>query len=461
MIADTPGAVSATTEDPLRVLRRLGQSIWLDYFRRRLITSGDLRRLIEEHGITGVTINPSIFEKSLESSDYDDAIRVIALRGTVDATKVYEQLAIEDIQSAADTLRPVYDQTEGRDGFVSLEVSPLLARDTRGTIEEARRLWAAIDRDNAMIKVPGTLEGVPAVRQLTEEGLNVNITLLFSRAAYEAVAQAWLEGLEARLARGQEVSRVASVASFFVSRIDTAVDGLVASRLQEASHSDQQGLLQGLLGKVAIANAKLAYQWYESFIRSDRWQAVAARGAGTQRLLWASTSTKNPEYRDVLYVEELIGPDTITTITPATLSAFRDHGRPRRSITENRAEAHQTIAALAKAGISLDTVTAQVLDHGIQTFVEAFEKLLHALERRLTTTEEVAPMSQAKPSEARVSKRQEYRTPSLQNPSPPADADAIAKRAYNRFMSRGYSHGHDVEDWLVAEQELLAEVPNG
>jgi transaldolase / glucose-6-phosphate isomerase len=383
---DTDHAIAETSSSPLRGLQQLGQSIWLDYIRRHLITSGEFRRLVENSGVTGVTANPSIFEKAiLESTDYEDALAELARRGISDPKMVYEALAITDIQAAADTLQSTYVNTEGGDGFVSLEVSPLLAHDTAGTIEEARRLWAAIGRENVMIKVPGTLEGVPAVRQLTEEGINVNITLLFSRAAYEAVAEAYLAGLEERIARGRDVSRVASVASFFVSRIDTAVDTLLTGRLKNTSGPDQSALLEELLGTVAIANAKLAYAWYQRFIRTDRWKEAAARGARTQRLLWASTSTKNPRYRDVRYIEELIGPDTINTITPATLAAFRDHGRARTSLTENVTQAHATMAALARAGISLEAVTAQVLDNGVQLFVEAFDKLLAAIQRKLST----------------------------------------------------------------------------
>lgn len=384
------GGVGATqtSSSPVRRLQELGQSIWLDYIQRQLITSGELRRLVDNTGVTGVTANPSIFEKAiLESTDYEDALSALARQGIRDAKTIYEALAITDIQAAADILRSTYDDTKGRDGFVSLEVSPLLAHDTRRTVEEARRLWTAIGRDNVMIKVPGTLEGVPAVRQLTGEGINVNITLLFSRTAYEAVAEAYLEGLEDRLAQGHDISHVASVASFFVSRIDTAVDTLLASRLKEVSNSDEAALLQSLLGKIAIANAKLAYQWYVHFIARDRWTAVAARGARSQRLLWASTSTKNPRYRDVLYVEELIGTDTINTLTPATLEAFGDHGHARSSLTKNVTQAQATMAGLAKAGISLDVVTAQVLDNGIKLFVEAFDKLLDAIQRKLSAIE--------------------------------------------------------------------------
>jgi transaldolase/glucose-6-phosphate isomerase len=378
------GTETARTSDSLHRLRQLGQSIWLDYIRRHLITSGELQQLVDHSAVTGITANPSIFEKAiLGSTDYQDALATIAKAGACDAKSAYETLAIADIRDAAAILQSVYDDTRGRDGFVSLEVSPLLAHDTQGTIAEARRLWAAIGRKNIMIKVPGTVEGVPAIKQLTEDGINVNVTLLFSLAAYEAVAQAYLEGLEARVARGDDVEHIASVASFFVSRIDTAVDALIADRLKHASNADDHARLQGLVGQVAIANAKLAYEWYEHFIQTGRWAAVAAKGARSQRLLWASTSTKNPEYRDVLYVEELIGPDTIDTMTPATIEAFRDHGRARATLAEDVTQAHETMAALSRTGISIDAVTTQLLHDGIRLFADAFNKLLDAIQHKM------------------------------------------------------------------------------
>jgi transaldolase/glucose-6-phosphate isomerase len=383
-IMDTAAADKVASR-PLRDLHELGQSIWLDYIRRHLITSGELQQLVDSSNVTGITANPSIFEKAIVgSTDYADALARIAKSGTcADAKTAYETLAIGDIQDAAEILQPVYDETHGTDGFVSLEVSPLLAHDTQGTIDEARRLWAAIGRKNVMIKVPGTVEGVPAIRQLTDDGINVNITLLFSLGAYEAVAYAYLEGLEARLARGDAIGHIASVASFFVSRIDTAVDTLIGNRLNEVSDVEERAQLRALQGRVAIANAKLAYQWYEHFVETGRWAQVADKGAHPQRLLWASTSTKNPQYRDVLYVEELIGPDTIDTMTPATLDAFRDHGHPRVTLTEDVAQAHETMAALSRAGISIDAVTARLLDDGIRLFADAFGKLLDAVDRKL------------------------------------------------------------------------------
>ncbi|HYL79726.1 MAG TPA: bifunctional transaldolase/phosoglucose isomerase, partial [Candidatus Acidoferrum sp.] len=369
--------------NPLKNLAEYGQSVWLDYIRRGLITSGELARLIQEDGLKGVTSNPSIFEKAIAgSTDYAAALDELRGRPELDAMALYEQLAIRDIQDAASVLRPVHEATNRRDGYVSLEVSPALAHDTRRTVEEARRLWKAVGRDNVMIKVPGTPEGIPAVEQLTGEGINVNVTLLFDLDAYGRVALAYLAGLEALAARGGDVSRVASVASFFVSRIDAAVDGQVAERLKNSTRPEDQALLRSLPGKVAIANAKLAYQRYTEIYQGARWQALAGKGARTQRLLWASTGTKNPAYRDVLYVEELIGPDTVNTIPPATLDAFRDHGRPRASLQEGLAEARETMARLARAGISLKEVTDRLLQDGVHLFAEAFDKLLAAVETR-------------------------------------------------------------------------------
>lgn len=370
------------TINPLRALAAFGQSIWLDYIRRSSITSGELKRLIDEDGLRGVTSNPSIFEKAIAgSTDYDQAFASMTKSEDRDAKHLYEQLAIADIQAAADLLRPAYDETKRRDGYVSLEVSPYLANDTNGTIDEARRLWATVNRPNVMIKVPGTPAGVPAIQRLTAEGININVTLLFARAAYEAVAVAFTAGLEERVQAGQAIDHLASVASFFVSRIDTAVDNLLTAKIKSASDSTR-GTFESLLGKVAIANAKLAYQMYLSRIETPRWRALAAKGAQSQRLLWASTGTKNPAYRDVLYVEELIGPDTVNTIPPATLDAFREHGRPRASLTEDIEGARATLSALETAGISLDEVTAKLLDDAVRLFADAFDKLLGAVERK-------------------------------------------------------------------------------
>jgi transaldolase/glucose-6-phosphate isomerase len=367
-------------ENRLRALEVFGQSVWLDYIRRSLIDSGELRRLIAEDGVRGVTSNPAIFEKAVAgSSDYREMLEAPGARA-LDAKTLYERLAVRDIQDTCDALRTVYEETARRDGYVSLEVSPLLAHDTAGTVDEARRLWSAVGRENAMIKVPATAEGIPAIEQLISEGINVNVTLLFSLQAYERVAEAYIAGLERLIGRGGDATRVASVASFFISRIDTAVDALIATRVQASTNARARTVLKNLTGRVAIASAKLAYQRYQQVFSGGRWQAVAARGAGPQRLLWASTGVKNPSYRDVLYIEELIGADTVNTIPPETFEAFRDHGRPRASLTEDVDAARDVMDALGQAGIPISEVTDRLLTAGVQLFEEAFARLLKAVE---------------------------------------------------------------------------------
>ena len=370
-------------ENPLRALQVFRQSVWLDYIRRSLITSGELRRLIDEDGLRGVTSNPAIFEKAITgSSDYRTVLERPDVR-TLDTKILYEQLAVQDIRDAADALRPVYDETARRDGYVSLEVSPLLAYHATATLDEARRLWRAVERDNLMIKIPATPQGIPAVRELIGEGINVNVTLLFDRDSYERVARAQIAGLEAYAARGGELKRIGSVASFFISRIDTAIDTLAATRLRTRErNANEISLLRDLSGKVAIANAKLTYQRFKELYSGRRWEALADQGAQTQRLLWASTGTKNPNYRDVLYIEELIGPDTVNTIPPATFDAFRDHGRPRASLEEDLESAADTLSTLAEVGISMKEVANKLLVEGVQLFSDAFEKLLKALEKQ-------------------------------------------------------------------------------
>ena len=365
-------AVSKPTNPLVDVLVQ-GQSIWYDNIRRSLITSGELGRMIEEDGLRGVTSNPAIFEQAITgSTDYVEAIRELGGRG-LDAKTLFEELAIRDIQDAADALHPVYEDSGRRDGHVSLEVSPTLAHDTDGTVAEAVRLWEAVDRENLMIKVPATAAGIPAIRALIAKEINVNVTLLFSTAAYEQVAEAYLSGLEEHAGAGGDVSRVASVASFFISRIDSAVDARLADRLEPAA--------QHLHGKVAIANAKLTYARFGELFSGERWDALDARGAQKQRLLWASTGTKNPAYSDVLYVEELIGPDTVNTIPPATYDAFRDHGRVRATLEADLDEAHDTMASLGDLGIDFDEITDRLLDEGVRLFVEAFDSLLAAVEQ--------------------------------------------------------------------------------
>jgi transaldolase/glucose-6-phosphate isomerase len=375
-------AKMVTLENPLRALQVFGQSVWLDYIRRTLITSGELRVLIDEDGLRGVTSNPAIFEKAVSgSADYLDVLQRADAR-SLDAKTLYERLAIRDVSEAADALHGVYAETGRRDGYVSLEVSPHLAFDTTGTLDEARRLWRAVGRENLMIKVPATPQGIPAVRQLIGEGINVNATLLFAQDMYEQVANAYLSGLEDRAARGGDLERVASVASFFVSRVDTAIDALMVARQEEMPNAATEGVARALRGKVAIANAKLAYQRYQELFSGPRWQALAGRGAQTQRLLWASTGTKDPHYSDVFYVEELVGPDTVTTIPPATLDAFRDHGRPRARLADDLDSARDTMAALAEAGISMTKVADGLLAEGVQSFSDAFDKLLAAVKKQ-------------------------------------------------------------------------------
>jgi transaldolase/glucose-6-phosphate isomerase len=368
----------------LKALQTYDQSVWLDYIGRHLITSGELQRLIDEDGLRGMTSNPAIFEKAISgSADY--AASLTALGGlNLDAAGLYERLAIHDIQDAADILRPVYEQTQRGDGYVSLEVSPYLAHDTQGTIQEARRLWQTVGRPNIMIKVPATPAGLPAIEQLISEAINVNVTLLFSQAVYERVAQAYIAGLQRLAAQGGEVGQVASVASFFISRIDTAIDAQLQARLKAATTAQERMLLRSLMGKVAIANGKLTYQRYKAIFRGASWEALAAKGARKQRVLWASTSTKNPHYRDVMYVEELIGPDTVNTMPPATLEAFRDHGRPRASLEEDIEVARDTMEVLEQVGISMAEVTEKLLEEGVRLFAEPFDKLLDALGHRGT-----------------------------------------------------------------------------
>jgi transaldolase/glucose-6-phosphate isomerase len=370
--------VGAKGVNPLKALLEFGQSPWMDYIRRDLLTSGGLKKMIQEDGLMGMTSNPTIFEKAITNSkDYADILESPEAK-KLDAKGVYEKIAIRDVQDASDIFKGVYQQTKRRDGYVSLEVSPLLANDTQGTIDEARRLWKTVGRENVMIKVPGTKEGLPAIRQLLEEGININITLLFAQSVYEQVAELFIAALEARAKKGQDISHIASVASFFVSRIDSMIDGQIDAKLKTETDAGKRALLTGLQGKVAIANAKLTYRKYQEIYGTPRWKALAAKGAQTQRLLWASTSTKNPKYRDVMYVEELIGPDTVDTIPPATFDAFRDHGRARPSLTENVDEAAKVMASLEKAGISMKEVTEKLVVDGVKLFADAFKQLLEA-----------------------------------------------------------------------------------
>jgi transaldolase/glucose-6-phosphate isomerase len=383
-MSDMDSVVNAGTQDvgnPLKQLSAYGQSPWLDFIRRSYVEDGSLKRLVDEDGLGGVTSNPSIFEKAMGSgSDYDSQFKALAASGEHDANSLYETMAVDDIRHAADVLRPVYDRTGGLDGFVSLEVSPYLALRTEDTVAEARRLWAWVDRPNLMVKVPGTDQGVPAIRQLIEDGLNINVTLLFSVDAYKAVADAYMAGLEARHGKGLPVRGISSVASFFVSRIDAAIDKKIDARV--AAGDAQSPGLKAVRGKVAIANAKLAYAWYQGISASKRWLALHEAGANPQRLLWASTGTKDKAYSDVLYVEELIGRDTVNTMPPATMDAFRDHGKPRESLTEDVDGARATLDAAEKLGLDLPGVTEQLVDDGVRLFADAADNLLGAVAKK-------------------------------------------------------------------------------
>jgi transaldolase len=367
----------------LQALGAAGQSIWLDYMQRSLVTQGELARLIENDGIRGLTSNPTIFQKAVESSpDYDHLFAEMASRGA-GVAEAYDALTLRDIRDAARTFRPVWEATARRDGYCSLEVSPKLAHDTKGSIEEARRLWKALGAPNVMIKIPGTNEGVPAIEQCIGEGLNINVTLLFSQEAYVAVAEAFLRGLERRAREGQDISGVASVASFFVSRIDSEVEKRIAQARSGGVDERRSRLFDEVTGKVAIANAKLAYRRYQALFAGPRWEALSKKGARSQRVLWASTGTKSAKYSDVLYIEELIGPDTVNTVPPATLDAFRDHGKVRPSLTEDLPAAEATMRRLEESGISMAAVTEALVVDGVKKFADSFDELNQAIGQKL------------------------------------------------------------------------------
>jgi transaldolase len=368
------------SSNALKRLATLGQSIWLDYIRRDLIASGKLRHLIEEDGLRGMTSNPAIFEKAIaESHDYDEDIRVTALKGK-STEAIYETLSQCDVQSAADEFRPLYDETDGRDGYVSLEVNPHLAHDANGTTTEGRRLWSALNRPNVLIKVPATADGLHAIKQLISEGISVNATLLFGLPRYRQVAEAYIAGIEARVAQGKPVKHIASVASFFVSRIDALVDPLLEKVIAQGGEKAEQA--KQARGQTAIASAKMAYQIYKEIFGGDRFMKLAAQGARDQRLLWASTSTKNPDYSDVKYVEALIGRDTVNTVPMETLDAYRDHGEPKARLEEDVEEGSRVLRRLPELGIGIDDVTRQLEDEGVDKFDKPFDKLLTTLAQR-------------------------------------------------------------------------------
>ena len=366
--------------NPLLDTQALGQSIWMDFIRRGMISSGQLRRLIEEDGVSGLTSNPSIFDKAIsETDDYDEAIRTLTFEGKT-AEEIYQALTVQDIQQAADLLHPLYDRTDGQDGFVSLEVSPRLAYDTDGTIEEARRLWSLVDRPNSMIKVPATREGIPAIQHLIGEGININITLLFSLSRYREVVNAYLNGLEILAAKENNLKHMASVASFFLSRIDLLVDPILEQK--RLAGGPQAEIAARLQGHTAIASAKVAYQIYNEMFRSDRFLKLAEKGGRVQRLLWASTSTKNPDDSDIKYIEPLIGRDTINTLPLETLAAYRDHGHPTQSLEENLSKAYHVLGDLSFVGIDLNIVTQDLEDQGVKKFVTALDRLMASLKEK-------------------------------------------------------------------------------
>lgn len=369
--------------DRLRHLQECGQSYWLDNLTRRMINNGELRKRVAEQGLRGVTSNPHTFHKAIAQGDgYDEQIAQL-VHAQTPTTELYERLVVTDVQTACDIFRPVYDETNGEDGFVSLEVSPHLAHDADGAMQEARRLWALVARPNVLIKIPGTAAGVPAIEQMLYEGVNINITLLFSVPRYEAVASAYMKALERRIAEGKSVDHVASVASFFLSRIDVLVDQLLHHRILPQTRKGDGPYPEALLGRVAIANAKLAYDSFTQLFRSERWQALARQGARLQRPLWASTGTKNPQYSDVRYVEPLIGPYTVTTMPEETMAAVADHGVIKENtVTEEREEARQVFHDLRTLGVDFNCVTWQLENEGVQKFIEPYDALMSALREK-------------------------------------------------------------------------------
>src|SRR5579875_187898 len=368
--------------NPLLELKALGQSIWLDDIDRGQLLSGAFKRLVEEDGLAGATGNPTIFEHSITHDTTYNEQMLELIRAGKNARTIYETLAMTDVRMVADLLCPFYERTGGQDGFVSIEVSPFLAQDTEGTLAEVRRFWQSIDRPNLMVKIPATPAGIPAIRQALTEGININITLIFSLENYQQVAEAYLAALEARVAAGKDIARVASVASFFVSRVDVLVDALLEEKVQATHESDERQKLKALQGRIAIANARLAYQEFKRLFSSERFAALLRRGARVQRPLWASTGAKNPAYRDVLYIEELIGPNTVNTMPLKTLEGFRNHGRARLSIEDRLAEAQADLAALEAVGLHYDQITAQLQTEGVQKFIKSFQQLFQCIDRK-------------------------------------------------------------------------------
>ncbi len=375
-----------TTTNHILEIEQLGQSIWMDNLTRDLIQSGELQRLIETRGLRGITSNPAIFEKAIAGNKIYDADIEKGARAGLPTYKIYESLVFEDIRNACDMFRPIYEESNGLDGYISIEVPPTIAHDTQATIEEARRYYQEIGRENVMIKIPGTSAGLPAVEQVIADGINVNVTLLFSVDSYVNCFWAYIKGLEKRAAEGKDISNIASVASFFLSRIDSNIDARIDNKLKAGVESiNVEAKLRAVKGKIAIANAKIAYQKYKEIVQSDRWQALAEKGAKVQRLLWASTGTKNPEYSDVMYVDELVGPDTVNTLPPATIEACADHCSAENRIESNIQEAYNLIESLKDPDIDIDInqVMDELLSDGIEKFVQPFQSLMNSLEEKV------------------------------------------------------------------------------
>ena len=368
--------------NPLVELQKQGQSVWYDNIDRSQLTSGQFKTMLDADGILGVTANPTIFEKSISAGHaYDDQITQLIKEGK-STNEIYEAVVIKDIRTVADLLRPIYEQSEGKDGYVSLEVSPKLANDTDGTIAEAKRFWGMVERPNLMIKIPATPAGVPAIHEVISSGINVNVTLIFSIEAYRNVTEAYISALEARHSRGEDIKKLASVASFFISRVDTLVDKLLEDKIKASSNEGEKAQLKALEGKAAIANARIVYQDFKKIFGTARFETLKQAGAHVQRPLWASTSTKNPAYRDVLYAEELVGPDTVDTMPLETINSFRDHGKPRFSIEDDIPGSQAALDALEKQGIHYKEVTQQLLDEGVKKFADSFHQLFEGVDSK-------------------------------------------------------------------------------
>ena len=424
-------------DNRLSAVYALGQSIWYDNIRRGLITSGDLQKLIDDDAVVGVTSNPTIFEKAIDgSTDYDDAIKHVVSQGITDPKQVFEAIAVEDIQMAADVLRPIYERTDGLDGYISLEVSPVAANDTQKTIAEARHLFHRVSRPNVMIKIPATEEGLPAIEQMIYEGVNINVTLIFSLDRYERVAEAYIRGLDHRRRDGQRVTGIASVASFFVSRVDTLVDKLLDEKIAATHDDSEKEALRALQGKAAIANARLAYEKYRDIFHGPRFAKLRDAGARPQRCLWASTSAKNPAYRDVVYVEELIGPETVDTMPPQTIVAFQEHGSARDTLSDDLAEMHVTMSRLADAGVDMDAVTHQLELKGVKSFADSYNKLLESTaakaEKLRQQAEGAIPVDDHDVAAPNLAARQQAQLGALQN----AVDGALERAVHEHFAQR-------------------------